>query len=97
VRRKLALLLGGLAAGVVVARLLRWRRHPRTPELPAPGPDPRADALRRQLAASREGTDPQPAAAPATDEAAPSSVDEARRKVHEEGRATVERMRKAEG
>ena len=90
VRQKLALLLAGLAAGAVVARFLRKRRRSHGHELPAP--DQRADALRRQLAESREGGGASPA-----DSAAPlgSDVDEARRRVHEHGRAAVDEMRRS--
>jgi len=92
VRQKLALLLAGLAAGAVVARFLRKRRRSHGHELPAPAPDQRADALRRQLAESREGGGASPA-----DSAAPlgSDVDEARRRVHEHGRAAVDEMRRS--
>ena len=91
-RQKVALLLAGLAAGAVVARLFRKRRRAHGRELPAPAPDPRADALRRQLAESREGV-----GAPPADSTSPaaSDVDEARRRVHEHGRAAVDEMRRS--
>jgi len=92
VRQKLALLLAGLAVGAVVARIFRKRRRARGHELPAPAPDSRADALRRQLAESRERPDAPPA--DSTPPAA-SDVDEARRRVHEHGRAAVDEMRRS--
>jgi hypothetical protein len=97
VRGKLAVLLGGLAAGLLVARLLRRRRRARPVEQP-PGPaDPRADALRRQLDESRAGGGSMPDAPPAPAEGAHADVDEARRRVHEHGRAAVEEMRRSGG
>jgi hypothetical protein len=89
VRQKLALLLGALAAGLLAARLLRRRRRPGPAELAGGPADPRADALRRQLAESREG-----AAPPVAASEPPSDVDEARRRVHEQGRAAVDEMRR---
>jgi hypothetical protein len=78
----------------MVARFLRKRRRSHSDELPAPEPDARADALRRQLAESREGGGASPA-----DPASPpvSDVDEARRRVHEHGRAAVDEMRRGGG
>ncbi len=91
-RQKLALLFAGLAAGAVVVRLLRKRRRTRPQELPAPAPDPRAEALRRQLAESREGAGTVP---DAPDSPAASSLDEARRRVHDHGRAALDEMRRS--
>lgn len=93
-RQKLALLLAGLAAGVVVVRLLRSRRRTHQRELPAPAPDPRAEALRRQLAESREDADALPGA---SDSPAASSLDDARRRVYEHGRAALDEMRRSGG
>lgn len=93
-RRKLALILGGLALGALAARLFRRRRGGRDGEL-APMPaaeDPRAVALRRELDRARE----RPSGEPAADEA-PPGVDDARRRVHRRGRAAVETMRRAGG
>jgi hypothetical protein len=97
VRGKLAVLLGGLAAGLLVARLLRRRRRARPVEqLSGPG-DPRADALRRQLADSRDDSGATPDAPVAPAEGAHADVDEVRRRVHEHGRAAVEEMRRSGG
>jgi hypothetical protein len=86
----LAFLAAGLAIGVLVARLLGRRRTELAYESPTE-PDPRADALRAKLAAAREGDD-----GPASSDELPAGdVDEARRAVHERGRATVEEMRRA--
>ena len=53
-RQKLALLLAGLAAGAIVVRFFRRRHRAPQPDRRAPVPDPRADALRRRLAESRQ-------------------------------------------
>jgi hypothetical protein len=83
VRRKLAFALG-LLLGLAFVRVYRGRR--RTEQGDA---DPRAEELRRKLVESREDA----AAEPPHDEAA--DVEEARRRVYEEGRATVEEMRRS--
>lgn len=93
-RQKLALLLAGLAAGAVVVRLLRRRGRPRPRELPAAAPDPRAEALRRQLAESREGPGVPPDAPDVPQE---PGLDDARRRVHEHGRAALDEMRRSGG
>jgi hypothetical protein len=90
VRRPLAWLLGGFA----VFRFLRRRR-----ESPAVS-DPRAEELRRKLEESRaivQERDEFEVGETPVDQAEPTPVDpaERRRNVHEEGRATVERMRDA--
>jgi MYXO-CTERM domain-containing protein len=87
-KRPLAWLLGGFA----LFGFLRRRR-----EAP-PGPDPRADELRRKLAESRsivEERDEFEGAEVTVDLAEPAPVDpeSRRRAVHDAGRATVERMR----
>lgn len=93
-KQKLTLLLAGLAAGAVVARLLRKRRRSHRRELPASVPDSRAEALRRQLAESRADAGRLP---DASDSPAASSLDEARRRVHEHGRAALDEMRRSGG
>jgi hypothetical protein len=97
VRQKLAVLLGSLAAGLLVARLLRRRRQRRPVEHTAVGPDPRADALRRQLAESRGDAASPPDVPSVPPPGAHADVDEARRRVHEHGRAAVDEMRKSGG
>ena len=104
VRRELALLAGGAAAGTVGALLARLRARPGLAE--PPGADRRADDLRRKLAEARatavdeedfEGagmagetvvTEEQPVARPTRED-----VGEARRRVHEDARAAAEEMR----
>ena len=91
--RRLALLLAGFG----LARLFFWRRPP-APELePVPAeqePDPRAGELRAKLAESRAVVDEREefeAAETPVDEADP---EERRRRVHEQGRAAVDEMRR---
>ena len=91
-KRKLALALGLTGLGIAVGGLLRRRR----PVAPAVPPDRRAEDLRRRLA-ERRATDPpprprEPEPRPAVEE----SVADARRRVHEEGRAAVDEMRRSE-
>lgn len=92
-RKLLAFLAAGIAVGVALGRLLGRRRRTRLPATEAE--DPRAEALRAQLAASREDA---PSATQGTTEPAEAGddVDEARRRIHERGRAAVERMRRAQ-
>jgi hypothetical protein len=82
VRRKLAFALG-LLLGLAFVRLFRARRRPEQGDA-----DPRAEELRRKLVESREDA----AAEPPRDAA---DVEEARRRVYEEGRATAEEMRRS--
>jgi hypothetical protein len=89
-RRPLAWLLGASA----VFGFLRRRRQPDA------GPDPRADELRRKLAESRsivEERDEFEGAELTVDQAepAPEDPESRRRAVHDAGRATVDRMRRA--
>ena len=94
-----AALLAGAVTGVVAAVVLRGRRATR--ETPRDLPDPRAAELREKLAQAREE-----AADESDFEAAgmgaetivaeeEGDVEAARRRVHEQGRATAEEMRRA--
>lgn len=90
-------LVGGLAVGAAYA----WRRlrspyaEPERAVPPAPGPDPRAEELKRRLEESRtlveerdafeEGETPVDAADP----------EDRRRSVHERGRSAIDDMRGA--
>ena len=84
-------LLGGLAGGAALYRALRRRRRPE--QLPDGGPDPRAAELRAKLAAAAEtnGSAPAPEL-PAN--AAAEDPEARRRRVHEQGRAALEDMRR---
>jgi len=89
-RRPAAWLLGALAA----AGLLRRKQAAPAPD---PGPDPRAEDLRRKLAESRtivEEREEFEAAETTVDQAhAPDGPETRRHAVHEAGRAAAERMR----
>jgi hypothetical protein len=107
-QRKFAFL-AALAIAVAALRTLWHRRVPRSPVV-EPALDPRAEELRRRLAASREARaepeDPAPEVAvlppaaiqrDATADVEPAGVeiDEARRRVHEEARQAIDEMRRS--
>jgi hypothetical protein len=103
VRNRVAIIAGGAAAAAAVAYgLLRRRPAPARVEHPEPvGPDPRAEALREKLAASRELAGErdafEEAETPVDEAVAPESaedVEERRRSVHDRGRAAAEEMRR---
>jgi hypothetical protein len=84
--------MGGALWGVAVYKLWkRWRGEEPEP-WPEPAPseesDP-AEELRSKLAETRAGDEPPPPAEPE----APESLEERRRRVHEEGRAAIDDMR----
>jgi hypothetical protein len=91
--RRLTAWIGGAVGAITAYRLLR-RRSPAATDPVAVEPDERADELRTKLAESR-------AAEPAQEESAaeeepavePESPEERRRRVHEEGRATLDEMK----
>jgi hypothetical protein len=99
VRRNAALVVGTLA-GALAAVLFRRRTHER---VGAPAGDPRAEELRRRLAETRAAGDEVERAASVSEtgeDAGPSEaeVEEMRKRVHDEGRAAAEKMRRsAEG
>src|ERR687885_666813 len=103
--RRLLTLLSGAAAGFGLYRLLAGRRAAPAYEGPEPEPepreDPRAEELRRRLAEARtmvEEREEFEAAETPVDRAEPApEVDERRRRVHDEGRRTAERMRRRPG
>jgi hypothetical protein len=81
--------LAGILTGVIAYRL--WKRQ-QTPaaatESVAPEPDDRAEELRAKLAETRASDEhaPEPAEQPA------ESLEERRRRVHEEGRSAIDEM-----
>src|SRR5919204_6446147 len=102
-RRPLALL-SGAVAGFGLYRLVAARRRApvwEAPPKPEPREDPRAEDLRRKLAEARtivEEREEFESAETPVDRAEPGpEVDERRRRVHEEGRRTAERMRRRPG
>jgi hypothetical protein len=99
--RRLLTLLSGAIAGFGLYRLLAARRAApvyEAPPEPEPRDDPRAEELRRRLAEARtivEEREEFEAAETPVDRAEPApEVDERRRRVHDEGRRTAERMRR---
>jgi hypothetical protein len=100
--RRLLTLLSGAIAGFGLYRLLARRRPAPVDEAPPlepePPEDPRAEELRRRLAEARtmvEEREEFEAAETPVDRAEPApEVDERRRRVHDEGRRTAERMRR---
>jgi hypothetical protein len=82
--------IGGAIWGVTAYRLWkRWRR-PKVATEPAAAAeaDDRAEELRAKLAETRASEEP----APAEPEEGLDSVEERRRRVHEEGRAAIDDM-----
>ena len=105
--RRLTAWIGGVASAVVAYRF--WRRHQQAAPEPQPEAwtgeaDDRAEELRAKLAESREA-EPVAEEAPAEPVAAaevedppespesPESPEERRRRVHDEGRATLDEMK----
>ncbi len=82
--KRLADWIGGALSGVVVYRLLKRRQKPE-PAPAAEESDDRAEELRAKIAESRASDESAPAESP-------ESLEERRRRVHEEGRAAIDRM-----
>lgn len=98
--RRLTAWIGGVAGGVVAYRFWRWHSQPEPEPSPEPetAPEPtelddRAEELREKLAETRAEDEPSPAAEPAEP---PEAVEERRQRVHEEGRATLDKMKSDE-
>ncbi|MFZ0342096.1 MAG: hypothetical protein WAL31_07160 [Gaiellaceae bacterium] len=96
--RRLTAWIGGVAGGIAAYRL--WRRHSQPEPEPSSGAGDRAEELRTKLAQSKvtqtrtaepvvEESPPEPAAV----EEEPESPEDRRRRVHEEGRATLDDMK----
>ena len=82
--------IGGALWGVAAYRLWkRWRRPEAATAPAAAEADDRAEELRAKLAETRASAEPAPPAEP--DEYG-DSVEERRRRVHEEGRAAIDEM-----
>jgi hypothetical protein len=91
--KRLVAWVGGVAGGIAAYRLLK--RRPEPPATAEPEPDDRAEELREKLAKSRT-PEPPVEGAPAEAEAAepePESPEDRRRRVHEEGRSTLDDMK----
>jgi hypothetical protein len=88
--RRLADWIGGAVSGVVAYRLWKRRQQPAVATGPTDAEaDDRAEELRAKLAETRATAETPPAEA--SDD--PESVEERRRRVHEEGRAAIDEMR----
>jgi hypothetical protein len=101
VRRPLTLLSGAIAGFGLYRIVASRRRRPlyeRPPEPPESPDDPRAEELRRKLAESRpiveEREEFEAAETPVDRAETAPEVDTRRKRVHEEGRRTAERMRR---
>ena len=87
--KRLADWIGGAVGGVVTYRLWsRWRRPAVATAPVAEETDDRAEELRAKLAESRASEESSPTEPVESEE----SVEERRRRVHEEGRAAIDRM-----
>jgi hypothetical protein len=98
VRRPLTLLSGAIAGFGVYRIVASRRRRPAYGPPPEPAADPRAEELRRRLAESRsiveEREEFESAETPVDRAETAPKVDERRKRVHEEGRRTAQRMRR---
>ena len=87
--KRLADWIGGAVGGVVTYRLWsRWRRPAVATAPAAEETDDRPEELRAKLAESRASEESSPTEPAESEE----SVEERRRRVHEEGRAAIDRM-----
>ncbi len=91
--KRLADWIGGALGGVVAYRLWKRRQKPAVATGPAAAEmDDRAEELRTKLAESRASDEPAPAESTEQSGESADSVEERRRRVHEEGRAAIDRM-----
>ena len=88
--RRLTNWIAGVLGGIVAYRLWKRRRKPAAVTAPAAEEtDDRAEELRAKLAESRASEEPSPAE-PSEPANRRSSLEERRRRVHEEGRAAID-------
>jgi hypothetical protein len=92
--KRLADWIGGAFWGIVAYNLWNRRRKPAAAAgRAAEEPDDRAEELRAKIAETRASEEPAPGEpSPAEPGESPESVEERRRRVHEEGRAAIDRM-----
>ena len=105
--RRLSNWIAGIITGVIAYRLWKGHQRPEPATSPVvePEPDDRAEELRAKLAEARATEEPapppeppagpsEPPAGPSEPSAEPSgeSLEDRRRRVHEEGRAAIDRM-----
>jgi hypothetical protein len=89
--RRLTNWIAGIIGGILAYRLFKrwWSPGAATASAPAPeATDDRAEELRAKLAETRATEEP----SPAEPGESPESLEERRRRVHEEGRAAIDRM-----
>jgi hypothetical protein len=84
--KRIAAWLAGATGAAIGYRWLRREREPASEV--APGGDERADELRAKLAETRAEEEQPP-----TEPSPPESLEDRRRRVHEEGRAAIDEMR----
>jgi len=96
--KRLANWIAGIISGVIAYRL--WKRRHKPAPVTAPvveESDDRAEELRAKLAEARASDEPAPAEATEWHADQPAeSLEERRRRVHEEGRAAIDRMNDGE-
>jgi len=91
--RRLADWVGGALSGVVAYRLWKQWQQPDTAAVPVSvAPDERAEELRAKLAEARASEEPGAPKPPEEPGEPADSLEERRRRVHEEGRAAIDRM-----
>jgi hypothetical protein len=97
--RRLRDWIGAVVAAIVTYRL--WKKWRQPAPVPATAPvaeetDDRAEELRAKLAETRASDEPEAVEPTERPEESADSVDERRRRVHEEGRAAIDRMNDGE-
>jgi hypothetical protein len=93
--------IAGILSGVVAYHFWKRRQKPAPAAAPpvADESDDRAEELRTKLAEARAGDEPEPveqSEQPEPSEPPAESLEERRRRVHEEGRAAIDEMRSDE-
>jgi hypothetical protein len=86
--KRIAAWVGGAAGAAFGYRLLRRRRGEASEDVSEP--DDPAEELRAKLAETRADEPEEPSSVPAGE---PGSLDERRRRVHEEGRSAIDEMK----
>ena len=91
--RRLRRWIGAVVAAIVTYRMWKKRQQPAPATAPVAEPtDDRAEELRAKLAETRASAEPDAPEPTEPTEQSADSLEERRRKVHEEGRAAIDRM-----